>query len=281
MANYSNLGVDLHTHTLASDGAWSARSLVEAALARNIQVLGVCDHETTANLSAVRLMTRKYGMHFIPGVEVAIEHRGSIYHLLLYGFDPENEKLQALLAQSRQRLWRKKQVMAASLKRRGYKLPETNVNGEKSSTSPLNELAKELCSENPQLSFRQAWDLCRQVEPKMVTAQPARIALAVGKAAGAVAILAHPGRGGSEISVASNVTIKELVKMGLDGVEAYYSEHTPAETERLVKFAGAHNLLVSCGSDSHNAGRKPIPWNSTLCSALLNRLTEKTLALAA
>jgi predicted metal-dependent phosphoesterase TrpH len=277
-AKHSNRGVDLHTHTLASDGTWSPKSLVEAALARNVGVLSVCDHETTNNLNPVQVLAHKYGLRFIPGVEVAIEHKGAIYHLLLYGFNPENAKLQEMLRESRLKLWFKKQIMAAALRKIGYKLPGGTSPAGEGSTAPIYELACALVNENEALTFKHAWEICREIEPKIRVAQPAVKALAVGKAAGAIATLAHPGRGGAEISVASNETLRELVKSGLEGVEAYYSEHSHSETERLVNFAMEYDLLLSCGSDSHSAHKQLIPWSAELCRDLLECLSENPLA---
>jgi predicted metal-dependent phosphoesterase TrpH len=225
-------------------------------------------------------------LQFIPGVEVAIGHRGAVYHLLLYGFDPDNAGLQAMLEESRLKLWHKKQLMAASLRRQGYQLPEYPANTNPGSTSPVYELARELVAigKNQPFTFPQAWELCRQVEPKnrAALAQPAAKALAVAKAAGAIAILAHPARAGAEIASASDQTLLALLEMGLDGVEAYYPAHSPLETRHLVNFASRQNLLVSCGSDSHDERKKPVNWNTEFCRDLLELLLQnQSLPLAA
>jgi len=267
-----NPGVDLHTHTMASDGTWSPRTLVETANSLNIQVLSVCDHETTANVKLTQSMAHRYGILLIPGVEMAIEHLGLVYHLLLYGFDQENEALEAMLDDTRQRLAMKKQVMAAALQAKGYKVPELGSKFYEYSTSPLYELTNALVAENPHLESDPAWDLCRTVEPSEIIGQPAAKAIEIARRAGAIPVLAHPGRGGSEISIASNEAMSGLVEMGLEGVETYYNGHHASQVARLEKFARNHKLLVSCGSDSHTPYRKPHAWNPDLCRNLLERL---------
>jgi predicted metal-dependent phosphoesterase TrpH len=262
-------GVDLHTHTTASDGTWSALELIKTAIAQKIQTLSVCDHETTANVKTLQLLARRHGMQFIPGVEIAVQHKNKNYHLLLYGFNPESLKLQTLLKESRQKLFEKRQIMTLSLLRKGYSLEE--VTGTHS-TSPLYELATALVKQNPALTFRQAWDICRSIEPAMKVAQPLEKTLEVGRCAGAVSILAHPRRGGTETANATDEVLKEMVDLGLEGIEGFYSGHTQVETERLSQLGRKKKLLISCGSDSHDERKKPISWNPELCRDLLERL---------
>jgi predicted metal-dependent phosphoesterase TrpH len=276
--NKKAVGIDLHTHTNASDGNWSAQQLIKTVKEQGIQVFSVCDHETTANQKELAQLARQHNLRFVNGVEIAVEHRNKNYHLLLYGFQLENRSLQNMLEQTRQRLQIKKEIMGEALSKRGYYINRIK-NSE--STSPVYELATALVETNQRLYFREAWELCRAMEPEMSLAQPVEKALAIARNAGAVTVLAHPGRGGAEITVASDETLEELVELGLDGLEVYYSTHTPAETERLLRFSQKRNLLVSCGSDSHDENRKPYPYNSTLCLALLERLRQIEYAWAA
>ncbi len=43
--------VDLHTHTVASDGALSPGALVEKAWSHGVRVLAITDHDTTNGLA--------------------------------------------------------------------------------------------------------------------------------------------------------------------------------------------------------------------------------------
>ena len=38
--------VDLHTHTTASDGAYTPAQVVERAVTRDLRVVGIADHDT-------------------------------------------------------------------------------------------------------------------------------------------------------------------------------------------------------------------------------------------
>ena len=45
--------------------------------------------------------------------------------------------------------------------------------------------------------------------------------------------------------------------MGLQGIEAYYSRHTPEQTAFYLKLAQKYQLLYTCGSDFHGPVIKP------------------------
>jgi predicted metal-dependent phosphoesterase TrpH len=64
-------------------------------------------------------------------------------------------------------------------------------------------------------------------------------------AAGGVPVLAHPKL------VRIDRHIPELVRLGLRGIEAFYSKHTPDDVERYLAMAREYDLLVTGGSDCH------------------------------
>ncbi|MGB7249096.1 MAG: PHP domain-containing protein [Phormidesmis sp.] len=74
------------------------------------------------------------------------------------------------------------------------------------------------------------------------------------KSAGGIAVLAHPVRYRTdEITL-----IRAAARLGIDGVETYYAydnpkvwRPSPGKTERVQMLAREHNLLSSCGTDTH------------------------------
>ena len=79
--------------------------------------------------------------------------------------------------------------------------------------------------------------------------------------AGGVPVLAHPGR------IDGQWVIQELIDAGLEGLECYYPEHTPEQTERYLGLAREHGLVVTGGTDYHgprsphdaDLGSLPVP----------------------
>jgi hypothetical protein len=70
----------------------------------------------------------------------------------------------------------------------------------------------------------------------------------------------------------------------MDGIEAYYSQHTPAQTERFLGLAERLGLVVTGGSDFHGTPKPTVPLGVVfegrptphgLLSALRARQEEK------
>jgi predicted metal-dependent phosphoesterase TrpH len=67
--------------------------------------------------------------------------------------------------------------------------------------------------------------------------------------AGGLAVMAHPGLNRSDD------IIPELVDAGLDGIECFHTKHAPATSERYLRIADEHHLLVTGGSDCHGLSK--------------------------
>ena len=64
-------GVDLHTHTLISDGTFSPEQLVQAAVDLKIHILAVTDHDTMDGLERAQNYAQDHDIQIISGVEVS------------------------------------------------------------------------------------------------------------------------------------------------------------------------------------------------------------------
>jgi hypothetical protein len=78
-------------------------------------------------------------------------------------------------------------------------------------------------------------------------------------AAGGLPSLAHPVRlEQGRDSEALRVLIRELIPCGLQGIEAYHSEHSASDTERFCSIAQEFDLAVTGGSDFHGDNKPSI-----------------------
>ena len=78
------------------------------------------------------------------------------------------------------------------------------------------------------------------------------------KAAGGIAVWAHPLGGTGERRISAENFSKQLdllCSVGLDGLECYYSEFTKEEIEMLCNTATQKGLKISGGSDYHGTGK--------------------------
>jgi 3',5'-nucleoside bisphosphate phosphatase len=266
------VGVDFHMHTLASDGLWSPESLVETAAVQGVRILAVSDHDTIKNVGPVQAQAARRGLGFVPGVEVTINWKNNMYHMLVFNFDPHDTALNALLDDTEAQQTAKKQDIIEGLRKRGYNLHRLNDLKRPDGSFLAVDIARALYRGGEVATFDQALHECRKEGLERICSQPADVALKVGLAAGGIPVLAHPGRYEYGFTVATTEILREMVDMGLAGVEVYHYSHQPADVARYLEFARQNELIISAGSDSHNESRKPTPWNPELTRTLLERL---------
>ena len=206
--------VDLHCHSLHSDGAMSPRDLAEYLVADGVVVAALADHNTLDGLDEFRRTLARREVGCIAAVEITTQFDGREVHVLAYGIDPANPELQTVLASLRQASMLGRQSVAESLRTRGFSAP--HVSG---MTAPDGYL-----------------DL------------PEAIALV--HRAGGQAFLAHPLLVESDYA-RLDALLARLKTFGLDGIEAIYASFTDEQRTHLCELAARHSLLVSAGTDVH------------------------------
>ena len=80
---------DLHSHTSVSDGTLSPKALVQRAHERQVDVLAVTDHDSTAGVDGARHAGLEYGVHIIPGVEISVTWAAQLIHMVGLGVETE------------------------------------------------------------------------------------------------------------------------------------------------------------------------------------------------
>jgi predicted metal-dependent phosphoesterase TrpH len=256
---FSDIKMDLHIHTTASDGTWGPKNLVKNLLITGIEFFTVTDHDTTENLAEVAALAREHGLKFINGVEVNTTYNSRNYHLLGLGIEPENQELQALLKRNRELMEEKDDECIKYLEMRfpGVSFAEFTKyfnNPERGGWKALNYLIdKKLCSNHK--DFFGLFDKWGNPFEKLIFASPGE-ALKTIHLAGGVSIFAHPG------AVFYDRDYKALISFmigeGIKGIECYHPENSPEITRYCLEICKSNNLLVTGGSDCHGefvAGR--------------------------
>jgi predicted metal-dependent phosphoesterase TrpH len=76
--------------------------------------------------------------------------------------------------------------------------------------------------------------------------------------AGGLPVVAHPVQLRTSNDAQLDLVIKDLVDLGLAGIEVIHSDHGPAEVERYAALAERYHLLKTGGSDFHGTNKKDI-----------------------
>jgi hypothetical protein len=245
--------IDLHTHSLRSDGALSPADLVRRAAARGVKFQALSDHDTLAGVAEAVATGNELGVRIIPATELNTESEWGDAHVLGYFIDPEDTRLEERLRWLRSNRGRRIELMVEKLNALGYAVDLARVL-EIAQGGALGRphLAQALFEKGYVRSYDDAFDtLIAKDSPAYV----ARVGLTPLEAVtlvrthGGVSSLAHPGT-----VVGLDELLPKLVAAGLAGIEAYYGEHSPEMTARYVDRARALGLVPTGGSDFHGRG---------------------------
>ncbi len=88
--------------------------------------------------------------------------------------------------------------------------------------------------------------------------------------AGGLPVLAHPG----ESLHTPEDQLPALFKMGIAGIEAFSSYHTPEIADYYVEKARAYGVSLTCGSDFHGKNKPEIALGSVECQGLEREIIE-------
>lgn len=248
--------IDLHTHSNASDGTDPPAEVMCQARAAGLDVVALTDHDTAAGHGeAVREAPE--GLTFVPGMELSCRMHGHSVHMLAYLFDPADPGLAAECARIRDDRVRRAEAMVARLAELGTGVTWEQVTaladgGVVGRPHIARALAADGAVDEPAKAFTKEWiGMGGRAYVGRYALDPAR-AIALIRAAGGVAVLAHPRAGRDSWMVPDDV-LAGLAETGLHGVEVRHPEQEGSARLRLEALAGELGLVASGGSDDHGA----------------------------
>jgi predicted metal-dependent phosphoesterase TrpH len=247
--------IDLHTHTVFSDGTTSPEENARLAVEAGLDGLALTDHDTLAGWERMGAACDAAGLRFVPGLELSAEGEdGRSVHLLGYWADPADEALVAECARLRGERERRARVMVERLRGLGLDVTWERV-AEIAAAAPVGRphLAAALieagAARDTQDAFAQWLGEAGPVwEPKRALEPDAAVGLIVG--AGGVAVLAHPGSTFGSPDPVEPLLVR-LVQAGLAGFEVAHPAHDPATAADWESTAARHGLLGTASSDFH------------------------------
>jgi len=258
-------GIDLHAHTTASDGSLTPTELVGKAHALGLVALAVTDHDTLGGLAEARAAAQEIGLDLVPGVELSVEDDAGRFHLLGYGFDSEDAALADTLITLRRSRAARNEQMAQKMRALGLPVTMDDVRaeaGEDAQVIARPHFARALIKKGIVASVQEAFDKYLSTGkplylPKEVLTPHDAIALIHG--AGGVTVMAHPGLVPLDEAALADRVESLTREDSLDGIEAYYSQHSRADTDRFLALAARLDLLVTGGSDFHGLAKPHVP----------------------
>jgi len=246
--------IDLHTHTTASDGTLSPAELVLAAKEAGLKAVALTDHDTVDGLAEGLAQGERIGMEVIGGCELSATHGKLRMHILGLFLPPRPEKLIRTMRELVEHRHNRNRLIVEKLNSLGLEITYEEVKaiaGQGSVGRP--HIAKALLDRGHVDKLQQAFDVYLSAKGKAYVPKKvleAGDAIKLLKESGGTVILAHPCMLGMSL-VELEALIRELAAYGLDGIEAYYSMHSPSKTRNYLELAHKLGLAVSGGSDFH------------------------------
>lgn len=262
-------GIDLHIHTICSDGTLSPKEVVDKAKEKGISVIAIADHDTVEAYTPELLgYAKEQGIKLIPVVEISTKMGKNGLHILGYNIDFSNDDLLRKLNSLRNARHDYLNNVAKKLIDLGYTLNVLEL--DKIAAVTKAHIALDIINngKNKDLllkEFGHIPDKGEFIETVMNegclayvvkdSITPVAAADLIRKAGGKV-VLAHPVAYRYEDKLTSYDILQIIKDMRADGIEANYiyidkNNKKINEVAFWNSFAEENNLMATIGSDFH------------------------------
>jgi len=256
--------IDLHLHTLASDGRLTPTELIQLVVKQGLETISITDHDSTEGLAEAYEAAKEFpNLRIIPGIEMSADIPGDEVHVLGYFLDYHDVEFQATLTEFRRGRVDRAKIMVEKLDALGVHVEWERVQhfaGDGTVGRPHIALAMVeagYCKEP-----KDAFDVYLGNDGLAYYDRP-KLAPAAGvemiKRVGGVPVLAHPTFMNDMESGIAN-----LKKVGLVGMEVYYAQYDDDTVRHLARLARQYDLIPCGGSDYHGLGNSGEPLPGTL-----------------
>ncbi|MFA5126546.1 MAG: PHP domain-containing protein [Patescibacteria group bacterium] len=254
--------IDLHFHSIYSDGKLTTSELAALIKKSKLKYCSLTDHDTVAGITELKKYLKGQDIIVIPGVELMALYKQKVVHILAYNF--KITEIKGIL-QKKQKITEQKKFSEFELAKKLFKQNGFTVNN-----------GLKIKKEQP-VGLTIALDIYNN--PKnldKISGQSPEQFYNTYQAPGAPCyvrrggvevewiidnfrkitedlILAHPFNPVNKFAKPLDVTsIKQLVGLGLDGIEIYHPELSDEQINILKNLAQKNNWYFTGGSDFHS-----------------------------
>ena len=259
--------VDLHIHTTASDGTFTPSEVISLAHELKLKAIAITDHDTLAGSKEALLLGIPASLDFLTGVEISAAsppfYAGSgSFHLLGYSIRLDDPELNHALEKLQQARKNRNPAIISRLNDLGISITLDEVRrqaGDGQLARP--HIAQLLVKKGVVNGMDEAFDRFLGTDgPAYVDKYRIECHQAIKRIldAGGIPVLAHPATLKCTSDEEIEKQVKKLLDYGLKGIEAFYSDHAPSQSELYLRLAEKYDLLVTGGSDFHGPKIKGI-----------------------
>lgn len=252
--------VDLHSHSVFSDGALEPVELAQRIAVTGIRLWALTDHDTTDGLVQAAAASRATGVRWVTGVEISASWASRTLHVLGLNIDPEAPALRTGLARLREMREQRAATIGAKLAKHGWDTALLAARQRAGAgTITRTHFAEALVELGAVHNLQQAFDrYLGRGKPAHVQAEWLHLTsvIKIITAAGGSAVLAHPMRYDLTATWLRKL-LSEFKLAGGHGIEVASGPTANDQLDLLADYAVKFELKASTGSDFHSPTH---PW---------------------
>jgi len=267
---------DLHTHTYHSDGTRSPKEVIDVAIAHDLSIVSISDHDNLAAFFEIKPYADERGVTLVPGIELSCIYEGIDIHVLAYAFNPLDERIARRLEGFRETRHQRGHAIIDRLRALGVNIDPVRVDQLAAGGSMGRpHVARALVEAGYVASVSEAFDKYLGTgKPGYVEKERFAISEAVTmiRDAGGVTSIAHP-----TLYPDHNRLVPQLLDEGIDAVEVLHPQVDENHRHRYASVARFRGKFTTGGSDDHGTvktsetlGTIRVP--ETMIQPLLDRL---------
>ena len=254
------LKTDLHMHSRVSDGTDMPPEILSHVKEAGIELFSLTDHDALKGCMEIRSLLTAESPAFMTGVEFSCRDEQGQYHILGYGYGPEEAGVNRVVSLGHSYRMNKVYGRIQFLKERlGVVFPQEELDRLFHLDNPGkphigNLMVKYGYAETREQAIKEFID---RVHFHSEYVRPEEAIRGILESHG-IPVLAHPSYGsGDQLIVGKDMyeRLMKLTEFGLQGVEAYYSGFTPRLRREMLGFADQFGLYVTAGSDYHGTNK--------------------------
>lgn len=265
--------INMHIHSIASDGVLSGIDIVKKAQKDNLEIISITDHDSMDEVQNAIDYSKKTNIQVISGVELTADYPNGTCHILGYDIPILDS---VYFNQIKQNRIEKAKKMIDMLIKSGYDITYDEVLKEcVNGIIGRRDISKILVKHNYFIDEDDAIkNLFEKNKPFYFKIKKNKIedCISLIKSNGGYAIIAHPWTLNLELSELKNF----LLLYDFDGIEVYNHNISNDLFEKLDTLADELNMYKTCGTDYHgHKGLNDFVVNKDIdCSKILYKINR-------
>jgi predicted metal-dependent phosphoesterase TrpH len=260
---YKNrLRIDLHIHSTASDGSLTPADIIDQAQKLELAAIAITDHDSVNGSKEALQIGIPPSLRFLTGVEISAAHppffpgSGS-FHILGYDIRLDHGDLNQTLNKLQAARRNRNPEILKRLNKLGFQISFKEVKQEVAEGQlGRPHIAYAMMKKGFVASIDEAFDRY------LGAGKPAYVdkyrieceqAVKIIRDAGGIPVLAHPAHLNIENEQELEALLQKLKKIGLAGIEVYYSGHSARQIRQYTALARKYGLLMTGGTDFHGS----------------------------